>query len=309
MFKMSKTKESNPSIHAMCGGVAGLISRFVISPLDVIKIRLQVQRSQSKLWDTEKIKLKPIKYKGIIGTFQTIYKEEGIRAFWKGNWSASYLYVFYGASQFFFYNKIETSINKLSIHDKNLTYFLSGSSAGFLATFLTYPFDLLRTRFALQVKESNNNYKSIYHAIKKIYKLEGIKGYYHGLNPALLQIFPYMGLMFFTYEVSNQKLKETIPKDSIFYNSSHSIAGSIAGFISKIIVFPMDVLRKRLQVVISTKTNPTNTPRKLSKLIKNMLRHEGITAFYKGLLPGLLKSIPTSAVTFGVYGLCLKCLE
>jgi solute carrier family 25 (mitochondrial thiamine pyrophosphate transporter), member 19 len=59
-------------VHAAAGGLAGAVSRLVVGPLDVVKIRMQVQ-------------LEPIrqgansKYYGVVQALSTIVREEGIQ--------------------------------------------------------------------------------------------------------------------------------------------------------------------------------------------------------------------------------------
>ena len=45
-------------------------------------------------------------------------------------------------------------------------------------------------------------YKGLRDAFKKIYRNEGIKGFYKGLSPTLLKIFPTSGLFFVSYELT-----------------------------------------------------------------------------------------------------------
>lgn len=111
----------------------------------------------------------------------------------------------------------------------SLKPFVSGMVAGSFATAITYPFDLLRTRFAVQgtskvrskhiyllmqyLYMSIQVYKSLSHAILDINEKEGIKGFYRGLGSSIIQIMPYMGLMFFSYEglssiIQNLKVKK-----------------------------------------------------------------------------------------------------
>lgn len=99
------------SQHAVAGSVAGVTARFFIAPLDVVKIRLQSQPEPigRKLGGAGTGVSQP-KYRGMLASARTIVAEEGVRALWKGNWSAELLYLGYGGVQFFFYDAVHELI-------------------------------------------------------------------------------------------------------------------------------------------------------------------------------------------------------
>ncbi|KAG0783508.1 hypothetical protein G6F62_009384 [Rhizopus arrhizus] len=134
---------------AFCGGVAGVVSRFVIAPLDVVKIRMQLQTHSVHVKNNKQ----PIKYSSILQTLKTIMKEEGIRGLYKGNMPAEYLYLSYTMIEFWSYKELEQLIesNQKQIPE-TLKSFGCGMIAGSIATASTYPFDLLRTQFAVAQK-------------------------------------------------------------------------------------------------------------------------------------------------------------
>ncbi|OMJ69128.1 hypothetical protein SteCoe_33225 [Stentor coeruleus] len=67
------------------GGIAGGITAYVTSPIDVVKTRMMTNASQ---------------YQSFLQTFALIYKNEGIRAFWKG-WIARVVYISLGGMLYF----------------------------------------------------------------------------------------------------------------------------------------------------------------------------------------------------------------
>lgn len=73
-----QTKVPRVVLDAAAGALAGAISRFIVGPLDVVKIRFQVQLEPIKLCQTTPTKL-PSHYTGFINAFKTIVAEEGIR--------------------------------------------------------------------------------------------------------------------------------------------------------------------------------------------------------------------------------------
>jgi len=138
MDSSAQRRATSPTVTAIAGGLAGLTSRFVIAPLDVIKIRLQLQpRTPSS------------PYHGILSTARTIVSQEGITALWKGNIPAELLYVSYSMVQFVMYRQAHVVLERAEV-PSGYRSFIAGATAGTCASIVTYPFDLLRTRFAAQ---------------------------------------------------------------------------------------------------------------------------------------------------------------
>ena len=133
----AQRRTTPPAVTAIAGGLAGLTSRFVIAPLDVIKIRLQLQTRPGTT------------YRGAIHAGKTIVAQEGFTALWKGNIPAELLYVSYSMVQFLAYREAHVLLERAQV-PSSYRSFLAGATAGTCASLLTYPLDLLRTRFAAQ---------------------------------------------------------------------------------------------------------------------------------------------------------------
>ncbi|ODV94901.1 hypothetical protein PACTADRAFT_34651 [Pachysolen tannophilus NRRL Y-2460] len=274
-------------IAAVSGSISGIIARTVMAPLDIIKIRLQLQYVKKNHFKQENQK---VKYRGIIGTFTAIVKNEGFFSLWKGNVPASIMYAIYGSSQFTSYsvfNKLFSDLEdktdvKLSASVHSL---MTGSAAGSLSMFISYPFDVLRTRFASN--ESQSTLK-LFHTISEIYRKEGYLAFYGGINPALLSVTLSTGIMFSTYEV----LRDFARNEEISF--IEPTCGFLAGAFSKLCIFPLDVIRKRLQLAHDAKITPFT-------MFFSILKYEGFLGLFHGLTPALLKSGPTSAISLWVY--------
>ncbi len=289
----------------ICGGVAGLVSRFCIAPLDVVKIRLQLQTHSTKVPAIKGDRL----YNGIYHGLTTIIKQEGITGLWKGNVAAELLYVTYGASQFLAYREAtrlcDSSLPKYI--PKEVHSFIAGAVAGSVATTLTYPFDLLRTRFAAQGQ--TKVYESLSAAIKHTAHHEGLGGFYRGLTASIVQIVPYMGLLFGTYEPARLYLHHV----GVQEGWDNAIAGFVAGTLSKTGVFPLDVIRKRLQVQGPTRGGYVlrNIPIYTGSwsCARRIVQIEGFRSLYKGLLVSLMKAAPSSAITLWTFEQSYRVLQ
>ncbi|KAJ3049948.1 mitochondrial thiamine pyrophosphate transporter [Rhizophlyctis rosea] len=322
--------------NAASGAIAGMISRFFIAPLDIVKIRFQLQPDTLRGTIPRR---QDSKYRGIIQSARLIAREEGIRGLWKGNLSAEYLYLTYGAVQFYTYNESGRLIASLvcylvsrwdlranteqNVQDNviaphkvpdSIKTFLAGAIAGGTATVITFPFDLLRTRFAAQGEPKV--YTGIIQAIRLITRNEGIAGFYRGVGPSVAAIIPQMGIVFESYSIfkkgGKRLMKTPIGKTVNEYVNGidNFVAGGLAGMAGKTAVMPFDVVRKRLQIqgpdrnAYSVGAVPSYSG--TFNCVRQIIRQEGFLALYKGLVPALLKAAPASAITFLVFEKCQK---
>ena len=255
----------------------------------MVKIRLQLQsHSLSDPVSCDGIK-GPI-YKGAFSTLRAIVRQEGIRALWKGNIPAEVLYVAYGGIQFTAYRSI-TQAQAVLLPTRPPPWaesFISGAGAGAAATTVTYPLDLLRTRFAAQ--GTDRIYSGLIGSIREISRKEGPSGFFRGLSAAIGQIVPYMGLFFMSYEFFHQHIGgKTLP-----FGSGDATAGIFASVLSKTAVFPLDLVRKRLQVQGPTRlryihTNIPEYKRGVIRALATIWRKEGYRGWYRGLTVSLVK--------------------
>ncbi|UKZ53741.1 mitochondrial thiamine pyrophosphate transporter [Trichoderma virens] len=279
------------------GAIAGLVSRFIVAPLDVVKIRLQLQ--PYSLSDP----LAPLReapaYRGTVDTIKHILRHEGVTGLWKGNVPAELMYVCYSAVQFTTYRSTTVFLqNALPTRmPDSAETFVAGAVSGAAATGVTYPLDLLRTRFAAQGR--HRVYSSLRGALWDIYRDEGLKGFFRGLGPALGQIIPFMGIFFASYEGLRLQLGHL-----------HLPLGQRV--VAKTAVFPLDLVRKRIQVQGPTRSkyvyNDIPVYTSAVRGLRSIYRTEGLRGLYKGLPISLVKAAPASAITLWTYERSLKLL-
>ena len=120
--------DSNHIEDVIAGAFSGTVSRMITAPLDVLKIRSQLHFGAEA--------------PSMFTSLRTIVKEEGISALWKGNLSATYLWITYGMAQFLLYGIFkswgENQLNQMDLDSstrnsaflKTLTLFAAGATAG-----------------------------------------------------------------------------------------------------------------------------------------------------------------------------------
>eukprot|EP01126_Amoeba_proteus_P042297 TRINITY_DN4593_c0_g2_i4.p1 TRINITY_DN4593_c0_g2~~TRINITY_DN4593_c0_g2_i4.p1 ORF type:complete len:279 (+),score=33.44 TRINITY_DN4593_c0_g2_i4:159-995(+) len=239
-------------------------------------------------------------YTSIMNAIRTIYSQEGIKGLWRGNLLAELMWGSFGALQFGSFSLYSKLFNPYlqSEETRGMTTLLCGACAGATATVVVYPLDLLRTRFAAQGVPQV--YVSIPQAVSTIYRTNGFKGFYYGICPSLWQFVPYVSLQFFIYK----ELQQLLLQKNLTGPWISPLCGGIAGGTAKLVSFPLDVLKKRLQIhglnLFRAGENPTRCPY-LATTAKQMYRVEGFRAFYKGLLPSLAKSTLQATIVFTLY--------
>ncbi|KAI9322586.1 mitochondrial carrier domain-containing protein [Dichotomocladium elegans] len=302
---------------AFCGATAGVVARFFTAPLDVVKIRMQLQthRKQFRFLSTHGSGTPTVKYGHIIPAFKTILREEGIKGLYKGNLSAEYLLLCYNAIEFCVYKATDDTIDRLVREGKNegmpkaAKTFMCGMVASSVATVATYPLDLLRTRFAMQ-GEMNRRYTGIAQAIGLIYRTEGLLGFYRGTFLAVIQIMPYKGLVFTIYDkiaCRFERARETNLLPASHKSAHDMLSGALSGVISKTLLYPTDVVRRRLQMQGPHMANyvidsiPDYGTRSWLKTMTLIVHQEGVRSLYKGLSVALVKVAPALSLTFLIF--------
>ncbi|KAI3860973.1 hypothetical protein MKW92_033939 [Papaver armeniacum] len=316
-------------IDAAAGAISGGISRTVTSPLDVIKIRFQVQLEPTSSWALlRKEMYGSSKYTGMIQATKDILREEGLPGFWRGNVPALLMVMPYTSIQFTVLHKFKTFVSGSSkaedhIHLSPYLSYLSGALAGCAATVGSYPFDLLRTILASQGEPKV--YTTMRSAFVDIVRSRGFRGLYAGLAPTLVEIIPYAGLQFGTYDTfkrwtlrlnrlrsSNQGSKLTSESLSSF---QLFVCGLASGTCAKAVCHPLDVVKKRFQI-IGLPRDPKYGARVehhayngMFDALRRILVSEGWAGLYKGIVPSVIKAAPAGAVTFVAYEYTSEWLE
>lgn len=134
----------------MSGGVAGIISKTVVAPIERVKLLMQTQLENSKV-------VRP--YKGATDCFLRCLREEGVFALWRGNWVNVVRYFPTQALGFSFkeyfntFFKTDKGTQREKLHFL-VTKILSGGLAGAATTVFVHPLDFARTRLGVDLGKS-----------------------------------------------------------------------------------------------------------------------------------------------------------
>ncbi|KAL2524965.1 Mitochondrial adenine nucleotide transporter ADNT1 [Abeliophyllum distichum] len=295
----------------VAGGVAGGVSRTAVAPLERLKILLQVQNPHS------------IKYSGTVQGLKYIWRTEGFRGLFKGNGTNCARIIPNSAVKFFSYEEASKGILWLyrlqtGNEDAKLTPVLrlgAGACAGIIAMSATYPMDMVRGRLTVQTDKSPTQYRGIFHALKTVFVEEGPRALYKGWVPSVIGVIPYVGLNFAVYESLKDWLIRNKPfglnEDSELSVTTKLACGAAAGTVGQTVAYPLDVIRRRMQMVgwkdaasVVTGDGKSKAPLEYTGMIdafRKTVRNEGFGALYKGLFPNSVKVVPSIAIAFVTY--------
>ncbi|RDX99312.1 Calcium-binding mitochondrial carrier protein SCaMC-2-B, partial [Mucuna pruriens] len=186
---------------------------------------------------------------------------------------------------------IPTGIGK---HIHASRYLIAGGVAGAASRTATAPLD--RLKVVLQVQTTRAR---IMPAIKDIWKEGGFVGFFRGNGLNVLKVAPESAIKFYSYEmlkgfIASAKGEEAKADIGAM---GRLLAGGIAGAVAQTAIYPMDLVKTRLQ----TYACESGRIPKLRTLSKDIWVQEGPRAFYRGLIPSLLGIIPYAGIDLAAY--------
>ncbi|XP_029046830.1 solute carrier family 25 member 40-like [Osmia bicornis bicornis] len=308
---------------AACTGA--FITSMFVTPLDVVKIRLQTQQKAmlsnkcflycNGLMDH----LCPClngrgpewartngKFNGTIDALVKISRSEGILSLWSGLSPTLVLavpatiayFVSYEQLRLYFKDIYNKKIKHNTMGGKEQPFWipmLAGAVARIWAATLVSPLELIRTKMQSQ----KLNYSEITQALKTVVKYSGVFGLWMGLSSTLLRDVPFSAIYWLNYETIKDKFGG--PQQTFTFNlTSGAIAGSIAAFLT----IPFDVVKTHRQIEMGEKEIYSDKPGRSSRtwnIINKIYSQNGIKGLFTGLIPRVIKVAPACAIMIATF--------
>lgn len=285
------------------GGVAGCVAKTAVAPLSRVVVLMQVQS------------MRPQKFRDgqtpnnqyLLASLRKIISEEGARGLWRGN-GATVVHRFpYTGITFCVNGSLRRHLAEepwSKLVPREAHSFISGGCGAGIAIVICYPLDVVKTRLTTQTRTMY--YKGILDAFYKIPRDEGMHGLYRGLSMSVASIVPTHAFNFAFYE-RFFRLYSGLDAPCV-----EILAGGSSGALSATLLFPLDLLRRQMQMVGVGGRPPVytsvfqaimhvfNTGARRSEALPLRFLY-GYREFFRGLLPELLKVTPMSAIMFCVH--------
>ncbi|KAJ1844002.1 mitochondrial FAD carrier protein flx1 [Coemansia sp. RSA 2703] len=301
--------------HALAGIGGAIVSTVAFHPLDMIKVRLQVDvsaRGEAVLGRAVRATKHVIRSDGMRGLYR------GLVANLAGNcasWGLYFAWYTWIKEQMAGGHTAETASGISTLSPAQ--HLFSGSLAGALTQCMANPLWVVKTRICTTSPKDPSSYRGLMDGLWQIATKEGIPGLYKGLAPGLLGV-AHGGIQFMAYEELKRRFKNSRPNNAAgeFSMFQYALMSSSSKVLALSITYPSQVLRSRLQQQpkstltslpsVATATVATGAPRMVSytglfDVVSKMIRTEGVPGFYKGFGPALVRVLPGNIITFVVY--------
>jgi len=291
--------ESNFLIDFAAGGISGAVAKTATAPIERVKLIIQTQDANPLIKSG-----KVARYTGIGNCFTRVYQEQGLGAFWRGNFTNVIRYFPTQAFNFAFKDTIKALFPRYSSKTEFGMYFLvnmaSGGLAGAGSLCIVYPLDYARTRLASDVGSGQKSFNGLADCLMKTAKgPSGFMGLYNGFGVSVGGIIPYRGVYFGMFDSLAGINPFRNDRGFVGLASKFAIAQAtaiVAGYAS----YPFDTIRRRLQMQ-SEKPKEEWLYKGTLDCLAKIMKDEGTSALFKGAGANALRTVG-SAMVLVLYG-------
>lgn len=191
--------------HFAASMTAGVSSSFIVNPVWVVKTRLMLQTGKEKVF-----------YTGTLDAFRKMYAGEGIRVFYSGLVPSLFGLVHVGI-HFPAYEALKTALGVNRPEESESSdkpgsgklwrLVVASAVSKMIASTVTYPHEILRTRMQMQGARGPQKGKLV-HEVLQIYRKDGMLGFYVGYLTNLARTVPASAVTLVSFEYFRTYLLE-----------------------------------------------------------------------------------------------------
>ncbi|KAJ9261790.1 hypothetical protein DTO212C5_8191 [Paecilomyces variotii] len=288
------------------GYLSGAIGIIIGNPLDLVKVRLQAGQTE-----------------GAAATPRSLRNQfENTGSLVRGAAAPILGYGALNALLFVAYNRTLMALDPSVTDPTNPTgtslhkIWIAGAAGGIASWIVSSPTELVKCRAQLSSRSDISSWT----VFRDLYKRHGLKGLYFGGVITCVRDSVGYGFYFWSYELSKRYM--TTENESASQTAMKVLlCGGIAGIITWASVFPLDVVKTKLQAqtgghfhaAVPSDTRPllesTARDRRILtsfEIAKRAYQTEGLKTFYRGLGVCSLRAFIVNAVQWATYEWLMK---
>ncbi|XP_004077931.1 solute carrier family 25 member 40 [Oryzias latipes] len=307
-----------PLQQMVASGSGAILTSLFVTPLDVVKIRLQAQKSpfpkgkcfvycnglmdhicvcengNSKAWYKASGE-----FTGTLDAFIKIVRREGIRSLWSGLPPTLVMAVPATVIYFTCYDQLCTALRLRMGEYAQEAPLLAGATARVGSATVISPLELIRTKLQSQ----KQSYRELTACIRSAVETEGWLSLWRGLGPTLLRDVPFSAMYWYNYERGKSFLAEWYKTGEPTLTITF-MAGAASGSVASIVTSPFDVVKTRRQVELGelqAKNLSCKTSASTFCVMCRIVAEDGFRGLFVGLIPRLIKVAPACAIMISTY--------
>ncbi|KXH60508.1 hypothetical protein CSAL01_10076 [Colletotrichum salicis] len=303
------------------GYISGAVGIIIGNPLDLLKVRLQARPASAPSTPLPSSPL-PLPSPTAAAAVSYLRHFESPASLVTGSAAPILGYGALNALLFVSYNRTETALNRaLDVQSSLWTTWLAGAVGGLATWVVSTPTELIKCRAQLSSPPASS-----WAITKDVWRAEGIRGlYFGGVVTALRDSVGY-GFYFWSYEITTRWMgvggdgvQETNLKEEA---AKVLLCGGLAGIVTWVSIFPLDVIKTRVQTQAfqapSLSQSPERSPllaaQGLSQqqqqpakragamqVAREAYREGGMRVFFRGLTVCSVRAFVVNAVQWAVY--------
>uniref|UniRef100_A0A3B3RPU9 Mitochondrial glutathione transporter SLC25A39 n=2 Tax=Paramormyrops kingsleyae TaxID=1676925 RepID=A0A3B3RPU9_9TELE len=317
-----------PMQQILASGTGALLTSLFVTPLDVVKIRLQSQKTpfyQGKcilycngLMDHLYVcqndvrcapwYSRPTHFSGTLDAFVKITRHEGVRSLWSGLPPTLVMAVPATVIYFTCYDQLRHFLHYRLGYQGTFVPLAAGALARLGAVTVISPLELARTK----MQSRQLSYQELRVCISSAVAQDGWVSLWRGWGPTILRDVPFSAVYWFIYElVKAQFCKDQQVSEPTFAMSF--TAGAISGAVAAVMTLPFDVVKTRRQIQLGEMEmladrahrpggrSSAKKPSSTLHIMRRICAESGCRGLFVGFLPRLIKVAPACAIMISTY--------
>ncbi|XP_059686406.1 probable mitochondrial glutathione transporter SLC25A39 isoform X1 [Gavia stellata] len=284
-----------PVQQMLASGTGAILTSLFVTPLDVVKIRLQAQKtpfskeltpSEAVPWLTAMLLpptpgkcflycnglmdhlyvcqngngctawyKAPTRFTGTLDAFVKITRYEGVRSLWSGLPPTLVMAVPATVIYFTTYDQLRDYLHARTGSRGHHIPLLAGALARLGAVTVISPLELIRTK----MQSRQLSYRELGVCIQSAVAQDGWLSLWRGWGPTVLRDVPFSALYWFNYELVKEWLCGQARVDEATFMISFA-SGAISGTVAAVLTLPFDVVKTQRQIELGDSETLTRSP-------------------------------------------------
>ncbi|XP_053707093.1 probable mitochondrial glutathione transporter SLC25A39 [Synchiropus splendidus] len=326
----------SPVQQMLASSTGALLTSIFVTPLDVVKIRLQAQQSpfhqaltsESAAWSSV---IRPSRWKcflycnglmdhiyvcqnsascaswyktqtqfsGTLDAFVKIARHEGLRSLWSGLPPTLMMAVPATVIYFTCYDLLRDFLKfGLGLQGSHVPL-VAGAVARLGAVTVISPLELVRTK----MQSRRLSYRELGVCIRTAVAQDGLLSLWRGWGPTVLRDVPFSAFYWFNYELMKARLCQHYQTQQASFSISFT-SGAVSGAIAAVLTLPFDVVKTRRQIQLGemdTLGVPLRKTASTWHIMKEICTDVGYRGLFAGFMPRVIKVAPACAVMISSY--------